>query len=143
MREVDPRRRVPRTDALLADPALAAAAGTLGRDRVKAAIVRAQDRARRGELNPDQVRDAALADLPGRTPRAVLNATGVVLHTNLGRAPLAPPAVDALVAAAGHTDVELDLRTGQVPADADRARAVLGPPLVVDVRDVFQLEAGT
>ncbi|RQW83325.1 hypothetical protein, partial [Micromonospora globispora] len=37
----DPRRRVPRTDALLADPALAAAVGTLGRDRVKAAIVRA------------------------------------------------------------------------------------------------------
>ncbi|WP_431942899.1 L-seryl-tRNA(Sec) selenium transferase [Micromonospora marina] len=113
MREVDPRRRVPRTDALLADPALAAAVGTLGRDRVKAAIVRAQDRARRGELTPDQVRDAALADLPGRTPRPVLNATGVVLHTNLGRAPLGPSAVDALVAAAGHTDVELDLRTGR------------------------------
>ncbi|MBC8990915.1 L-seryl-tRNA(Sec) selenium transferase [Micromonospora chalcea] len=113
MREVDPRRRVPRTDALLADPALAAAAVTLGRDRVKAAIVSAQDRARRGELTPEQVRDAALADLPGRTPRAVLNATGVVLHTNLGRAPLAPSAVDALVAAAGHTDVELDLRTGR------------------------------
>ncbi|MFC0032145.1 L-seryl-tRNA(Sec) selenium transferase [Micromonospora chaiyaphumensis] len=113
MRDVDPRRRVPRTDALLADPALAAAAGTLGRDRVKAAIVRAQGRARAGELTPEQVRDAALADLPAPTPRAVLNATGVVLHTNLGRAPLAAPAVDALVAAAGHTDVELDLRTGR------------------------------
>ncbi|GHJ16764.1 MULTISPECIES: L-seryl-tRNA(Sec) selenium transferase [unclassified Micromonospora] len=113
MREVDPRRRVPRTDALLADPALSAAAGTVGRDRVKAAIVAAQHRARRGEITPDQVRDAALADLPGRTPRPVLNATGVVLHTNLGRAPLAPAAVDALVAAAGHTDVELDLATGR------------------------------
>ncbi|MFI6326928.1 L-seryl-tRNA(Sec) selenium transferase [Micromonospora chersina] len=113
MRDVDPRRRVPRTDALLADPALAAAAGTLGRDRVKAAIVRAQRRARAGELTPEQVRDAALADLPAPTPRAVLNATGVVLHTNLGRAALAAAAVDALVAAAGHTDVELDLRTGR------------------------------
>lgn len=113
MRDVDPRRRVPRTDALLADPALAAAAGTLGRDRVKAAIVRAQRRARAGELTPEQVRDAALAELPAPTPRAVLNATGVVLHTNLGRAPLAAAAVDALVAAAGHTDVELDLRTGR------------------------------
>ncbi|MEU1841266.1 L-seryl-tRNA(Sec) selenium transferase [Micromonospora chersina] len=113
MRDVDPRRRVPRTDALLADPALAAAAGTLGRDRVKAAIVRAQQRARAGELTPEQVRDAALADLPAPTPRAVLNATGVVLHTNLGRAPLPAAAVDALVAAAGHTDVELDLRTGR------------------------------
>ncbi|MEU5531299.1 L-seryl-tRNA(Sec) selenium transferase [Micromonospora chersina] len=113
MRDVDPRRRVPRTDALLADPALAAAAGTLGRDRVKAAIVRAQQRARAGELTPEQVRDAALADLPAPTPRAVLNATGVVLHTNLGRAALPAAAVDALVAAAGHTDVELDLRTGR------------------------------
>ncbi|MEU9743393.1 L-seryl-tRNA(Sec) selenium transferase [Micromonospora chersina] len=113
MRDVDPRRRVPRTDALLADPALAAAAGTLGRDRVKAAIVRAQQRARAGELTAEQVRDAALADLPAPTPRAVLNATGVVLHTNLGRAALPAAAVDALVAAAGHTDVELDLRTGR------------------------------
>ncbi|MET8837099.1 L-seryl-tRNA(Sec) selenium transferase [Micromonospora sp. NPDC004540] len=113
MRDVDPRRRVPRTDALLADPALAAAAGTLGRDRVKAAIVRAQRRARAGELTPEQVRDAALAELPAPAPRAVLNATGVVLHTNLGRAPLSVSAVDALVAAAGHTDVELDLRTGR------------------------------
>ncbi|MGW5673179.1 hypothetical protein, partial [Micromonospora sp. NPDC003776] len=42
MRDADPRRRVPRTDALLADPALADAVGTLGRDRVKAAVVRAQ-----------------------------------------------------------------------------------------------------
>ncbi|MCW3818690.1 L-seryl-tRNA(Sec) selenium transferase [Micromonospora sp. DR5-3] len=113
MRDVDPRRRVPRTDALLADPELAAAVDTLGRDRVKAAVVRAQQRARRGEISPDEVRDAALADLPAPTPRAVLNATGVVLHTNLGRAPLSAPAVAALVAAAGHTDVELDLRTGR------------------------------
>jgi L-seryl-tRNA(Ser) seleniumtransferase len=43
----------------------------------------------------------------------VINATGVVLHTNLGRAPLSAAAVDALVAAAGHTDVELDLITGR------------------------------
>ncbi|MDO3705638.1 L-seryl-tRNA(Sec) selenium transferase [Micromonospora sp. C28SCA-DRY-2] len=109
----DPRRRVPRTDALLADPALVAAAGTLGRDRVKAAVHRAQERARRGEIAPDEVREAALAALPAPAPRSVLNATGVVLHTNLGRAALSPAAVAAVVAAAGHTDVELDLRTGR------------------------------
>ncbi|NES13723.1 MULTISPECIES: L-seryl-tRNA(Sec) selenium transferase [Micromonospora] len=113
MRDADPRRRVPRTDALLADPGLADAVGTLGRERVKAAIVRAQQRARRGEITPEEVRAAALAELPAPAPRAVLNATGVVLHTNLGRAPLSAAAVDALVAAAGHTDVELDLRTGR------------------------------
>ncbi|SCG36208.1 L-seryl-tRNA(Sec) selenium transferase [Micromonospora coxensis] len=109
----DPRRRVPRTDTLLADPGLVAAVATLGRDRVKAAVVAAQGRARRGEITPDEVRDTALAALPAPTPRAVLNATGVVLHTNLGRAALSDAAVEAVVAAAGHTDVELDLRTGR------------------------------
>ncbi|GIJ29899.1 L-seryl-tRNA(Sec) selenium transferase [Micromonospora qiuiae] len=109
----DPRRRVPRTDVLLADPLLAAAAVTLGRDRVKAAVRQAQERARRGEINPDEVRDAVLAALPPATPRAVLNATGVLLHTNLGRAALSEAAVAAVVAAAGHTDVELDLGTGR------------------------------
>ncbi|MEU8084069.1 L-seryl-tRNA(Sec) selenium transferase [Micromonospora sp. NPDC049101] len=110
---VDPRRRVPRTDTLLADPLLAAATATLGRDQVKAVVARAQDRARRGEINPDEVRDAAVAALPAPGPRVVLNATGVVLHTNLGRAPLSPAALAAVVAAAGHTDVELDLNTGR------------------------------
>ncbi|MFE9188643.1 L-seryl-tRNA(Sec) selenium transferase [Micromonospora sp. NPDC007208] len=110
---VDPRRRVPRTDTLLADPVLVAAAATLGREQVKAVVSHAQDRARRGELDPDEVRDAAVAALPTPGPRVVLNATGVVLHTNLGRAPLSSAAVAAVVAAAGHTDVELDLATGR------------------------------
>jgi L-seryl-tRNA(Ser) seleniumtransferase len=43
----------------------------------------------------------------------VLNATGVVVHTNLGRAPLSSAALDAVVAAGGSTDVEFDLATGQ------------------------------
>ncbi|MFE9913511.1 L-seryl-tRNA(Sec) selenium transferase [Micromonospora sp. NPDC005553] len=110
---VDPRRRVPRTDTLLADPVLAAATVTFGREQVKAVVSHAQGRARRGELNPDEVRDAAVAALPTPGPRVVLNATGVVLHTNLGRAALSSAAVAAVVAAAGHTDVELDLATGR------------------------------
>ncbi|MET8310646.1 L-seryl-tRNA(Sec) selenium transferase [Micromonospora sp. NPDC005173] len=110
---VDPRRRVPRTDTLLADPRLTAAIASLGRDRVKSVVAQTQERARRGEIGPDEVRDAAVAALPAPGPRAVLNATGVVLHTNLGRAPLSPTAVAAVVAAAGHTDVELDLSTGR------------------------------
>ncbi|MGV9982336.1 L-seryl-tRNA(Sec) selenium transferase, partial [Micromonospora wenchangensis] len=121
----DPRRRVPRTDTLLADPALAAAVATLGRARVKAAVGHAQQRARHGEIGPDEVRDAALAALPAPIPRAVLNATGVVLHTNLGRAVLSPAAVDALVAAAGSTDVELDLGTGRRARRGREALAAL------------------
>ena len=42
----------------------------------------------------------------------MLNATGVVIHTNLGRAPLSAAAVEAMAAAAGTVDVELDLATG-------------------------------
>ncbi|MDW5325738.1 L-seryl-tRNA(Sec) selenium transferase [Plantactinospora sp. KLBMP9567] len=112
---VDPRRRVPRTDVLLADPRLAAAEATLGRARLKIALGAAQDRVRRGEIPPEEVVPATLAALPETAAglRPVLNATGVVLHTNLGRAPLSAAAVDAVVAAAGHTDVELDLRTGR------------------------------
>jgi L-seryl-tRNA(Ser) seleniumtransferase len=111
----DPRRRVPRTDLVLADPRLVAAAARLGRAPVKAAVAAAQQRARAGELDPDRVADAAVAALPD-TPgglRPVLNATGVVLHTNLGRAALSAAAVQAIVAAGGHTDVELELASGR------------------------------
>ena len=105
------RRRVPRTDLLLADPRLADAERRLGRSLVKAAVNRAQQRARDGQIAPEEVADAAVAELPARaagmTP--VINATGVLVHTNLGRAPLSAAAVDAIVAAAGHCNVEFDL----------------------------------
>ncbi len=46
--------------------------------------------------------------------RRVINASGVILHTNLGRAPLSRAAVDAVAAAAaGYTNLELDLETGR------------------------------
>jgi L-seryl-tRNA(Ser) seleniumtransferase len=111
---VDRRRLVPRTDVVLADPRLAAAVDRLGRAPVKAAVAAAQQRARTGDLDPAQVADAAFAALPATAGglRTVLNATGVVLHTNLGRAALSPAAVAAVVAAGAHTDVELDLVTG-------------------------------
>lgn len=111
----DPRRRVPRTDTLLAEPRLAEAQRVLGRELVKAAIVEAQQQARRGEIAPEQVADAAVAALPSGASslRPVINATGVVVHTNLGRAPLSQAAIDAIVTASGATDVEFDLATGR------------------------------
>ncbi|QEM45134.1 L-seryl-tRNA(Sec) selenium transferase [Mycolicibacterium grossiae] len=111
----DPRRRVPRTDALLADPRLDEAQARLGRTLVKAVVAEAQQRARDGVLAPEDVADHAVAALPvsAASLRPVVNATGVVVHTNLGRAPLSAAAVDAVVTASGSTDVEFDLATGR------------------------------
>nr|WP_236256292.1 L-seryl-tRNA(Sec) selenium transferase [Streptomyces hygroscopicus] len=118
------RRRIPRTDAVLGDPRLLEAAHRLGPGTVKAAVRQAQERARAGAVAPEEVADTAVALLP-RTAgglRSVVNATGVVLHTNLGRAPLSAAARQAVQEAAGPTDVELDLRTG---VRARRGRTVL------------------
>jgi L-seryl-tRNA(Ser) seleniumtransferase len=110
----DPRRQIPRTDAVLGRPDLVRAAATLGRSAVKAAVVTAQQRARAGEIEPQAVAEAAIAALPpfATSMRPVINATGVVVHTNLGRAPLSHAARQAVAAAAGTTDVEYDLETG-------------------------------
>src|SRR5712691_9223051 len=61
---VDPRRQVPRTDVVLADPRLVAARELLGGALVKAAVARAQDLARSGAISPASVADAAAASLP-------------------------------------------------------------------------------
>ncbi|WP_062428515.1 L-seryl-tRNA(Sec) selenium transferase [Herbidospora daliensis] len=118
----DSRRHIPRTDALLDDPRLAPLIELLGRGRVKGAVQAAQRRARDGEISPADVPEEVVRSLPGGGPREVINATGVLLHTNLGRAPLSAPALDAIRGAAGTTDVEFDLETGK---RARRGRAAL------------------
>ncbi len=55
--------------------------------------------------------------------RRVINASGVILHTNLGRAPLSRAAVEALAVAAGYTNLELDLESGR---RGERAALVSG-----------------
>ena len=120
----DMRRGVPRTDVVLADPRLVAAERRLGHQLVKTAVVGAQQRAREGAIRPETVADEAVAALPpgASSLRPVINATGVLLHTNLGRAPLSAAACAALMDAAGTTDVELDLASG---ARAKRGRGAL------------------
>ena len=111
----DPRRSVPRTDAVLADPAVAAAVARLGVGVVRPVVSEVQERVRSGALAASGVVAAVVAGLPARATslRPVLNATGVVLHTNLGRAPLSQAAVEAMAAAAGTVDIELDLASGR------------------------------
>ena len=54
-----------------------------------------------------------LADLGRESLFGIINATGVVIHTNLGRAPLAPEAVAAMTTAAGYGNLEFDLQSGR------------------------------
>src|SRR3954468_24024240 len=123
----EPRRSVPRTDAVLAEPSVAAAVARLGRELVRSTVQAVQQRVRDGDLRPDDVVAAVLAALPGTASslQPVLNATGVLVHTNLGRAPLSPAAVAAVVAASGTTDVELDLATGRRGPRGEGALAAL------------------
>jgi L-seryl-tRNA(Ser) seleniumtransferase len=89
-------------------------------------VRQAQERVRAGTLEPDvaAVAAEALRLLPESSTSLteVLNATGVVLHTNLGRAPLSQPAIEALARSAGTVDIEFDLATG---ARARRGRGTL------------------
>jgi L-seryl-tRNA(Ser) seleniumtransferase len=89
-------------------------------DRLATAVARAELRARREELLDGDADDATV-DLVARARarlrprlRRVLNATGVVVHTNLGRAPLAAEAQAAVAhVAAGYSNLELDLSSGE------------------------------
>ena len=100
---------------MLADSRLVAASELLGPGLVKRAVSDAQELARSGVISPASVADTAVASLPpgASTLTPVINATGVLVHTNLGRAPLSAAARAAVRTAAGCTDVEFDLGTGK------------------------------
>ncbi|GAA4284155.1 L-seryl-tRNA(Sec) selenium transferase [Brevibacterium daeguense] len=124
----EPRRRIPRTDQLLAQPDVQREHGRLSEGRIRRIVQEAQEQARRGELAPEDVAEAVINTISvtdAASLRPVLNATGVVVHTNLGRAPLSDAARAALLAAAGYVDVELDLATGQRSRRGAAAREAL------------------
>src|SRR5258706_9858336 len=118
---IDARRKVPSIDSLLrSDPGVRAAA-SLGRPLLKEILSRGLGEARadaaRGNEPPEP--DDLLAAAAARASRVasgltpVVNATGVILHTNLGRAPLPERAAKAAARAArSYTDLEVDRISG-------------------------------
>lgn len=124
----DPRRNIPRTDRLLALPEVVAAGERLGPSIVRSVIEDVQSAAREGSIPVAEVTARVLETLSSARASSltpVLNATGIIVHTNLGRAPLSPGAMRAVVDAGGYVDVELDLADGKRSKRGRGARAAL------------------
>ena len=123
----DRRRSLPSVDALLRDPAVLALMDAAPRDAVVSAARDAVERSRKRRAGPPDDWAAEIAELvaarvaPSLAP--VINATGIILHTNLGRAPLADSAVRAVHAvASGYSALEFDLHSGTRGSRADHCR---------------------
>jgi len=114
VKRADLRRALPSVDAILR----AGRPAANERERFTRAAREVLTRARAERVSGDaatfaaQTR-AALVERERLTLRSVINATGVVLQTNLGRAPLSPRALAAIAAAAGAVSVEYDLIAGK------------------------------
>jgi L-seryl-tRNA(Ser) seleniumtransferase len=119
----DPRRALPSVDRVVR--ALEAGWPSLpvwaAREAARAALTAERERLETSAGTEVPALELLLADAAERAaelarlrPAPVLNATGIVLHTNLGRAPLAAGAAEAVARVArGYTDLELDLGSGQ------------------------------
>jgi L-seryl-tRNA(Ser) seleniumtransferase len=116
-------RRIPSIEQLRQRPGVRGLEDTHGHGAVVAALRAAADALRQrvaaGEAPPADVGEAIERELPARlaaigapTLRPVINATGVIVHTNLGRAPLAAAAVARIAAASGYSNLEYDVTSG-------------------------------
>ena len=121
-------RKLPSVDEVLRDPDLADSVARDGRAAVTNAARKVLE-ALRQEIDSAplsaEALDLALSGLAtaierelrravGYSLRPVINATGVILHTNLGRAPLAPAAIENVQnTVAGYSNLEFDLATGE------------------------------
>jgi L-seryl-tRNA(Ser) seleniumtransferase len=133
-------RELPSVDELLRDPQIERSCQRLPR-RLVVETVRAVLQEVRSELLAAEPRAletvASLRDLHRRLEAAlreaaqprlrwVINATGIVLHTGLGRAPLAEPAAAAVAnAARSYVSLELELATGERGSRTDLVRSLL------------------
>ena len=128
----NPLRELPSVDELLGREELAALAESHGRPQVlaaaRAALERAREDVRAGFPAGDLVMRTT-AELEGRLAprlRRVVNATGIVVHTNLGRAPLAESALARVQeVGAAYSNLEYDVAAGARGSRQDHVAAVL------------------
>ena len=128
-------RNLPSVDSVMASPGVAAAAAAFSRqwvvDLAREELDAARERIRQGAEAAGADEIAALVcrrvEEAGRAePRRVINATGVVIHTNLGRAPLSRAAMQAAEeAAAGYSNLEFDLDTGRRGSRQSRLESLI------------------
>jgi L-seryl-tRNA(Ser) seleniumtransferase len=120
-------RKLPSVDDVTRDPAIHALAASSGHDAVvnaaRTVLARLRQEVTSGLLDEHGL-DLALSGLPGAVEsqlgqslryslRSLINATGVILHTNLGRAPLAGAAIEHIrQTAGGYSNLEFDLAAG-------------------------------
>ena len=126
----DGRRRLPSIDRLLQLPEVLGLLARVPRNVVVAAAREAVADVRQSRGGPPDDWGALVTErVAARTAPSlypVVNATGVVLHTNLGRAPLATSAIEAVVRiGAGYSNLELDVATGSRGNRLDHATSLL------------------
>jgi L-seryl-tRNA(Ser) seleniumtransferase len=121
-------RDLPSVDELARDARLAGEPRALAVEAARAALARAREEIKAGH-DPGDLAERALAELDAaRAPslRRTLNATGVVVHTNLGRAPLAEAALArALEVGRGYSNLEYDLAAGRRGSRQDHVAGIL------------------
>jgi L-seryl-tRNA(Ser) seleniumtransferase len=128
----NPLRELPSVDKLVSGEELSALSERHGRPLVvaaaRAALARAREELSMG-CEPGDIVARAVYEVHARLRpnlRRVLNATGVVVHTNLGRAPLAPQALARIhEAGAGYTNLEYDVGAGTRGSRQDHVGALL------------------
>jgi len=116
---MDTLRALPSVHQVLEEPQASAMVASHGRPLVRFAVQRVIEEERRtGAIAKPEARWSAIErviqELRRPRLRPVVNATGVILHTNLGRAPLAAAAAEAAAAIAGrYSTLEFDPQTGR------------------------------
>ena len=121
-------RDLPSVDELVRDERLAGEPAALAVEAARAALARAREAIRTGH-EPGDLGEQAVQELrAARAPslRRVLNATGVIVHTNLGRAPLAEAALErALEVGRSYSNLEYDLTAGSRGSRQDHVAGIL------------------